>query len=186
LPDEVARALIGCKLVRHDASGSAGGIIVETEAYFAQGDPASHSHKGPTPRNQSMFGHPGIAYVYTIHARFCFNIVTQSAGVGSAVLIRAIQPTVGIDLMTQRRHQRPLLELARGPARLCEALAIDRSLDGHDIIGSDILELQSATTTKQPTIVASRRIGIRHAADRLLRFSLDGSPFVSRRPSSKK
>jgi DNA-3-methyladenine glycosylase len=92
-PAEVARDLIGCELIRHDSEGPAGGIIVETEAYLAQGDPASHSHRGLTPRNRSMFGKPGLVYVYTIHSRYCFNMVTEGTEIGSAVLVRALEPS---------------------------------------------------------------------------------------------
>jgi DNA-3-methyladenine glycosylase len=166
--------------------GTAGGIIVETEAYLSAGDPASHSYRGPGRKNRSMFGPAGHAYVYPIHARVCFNIVTEREGVGSAVLIRAIEPTMGLELMRARRGRESLLELTRGPARLCEALAIDRSLDGYDLIGGDRVVVarpsrRSGTGRREAgLVVASPRVGIRWARNLPLRFTLANHRFVSR------
>jgi DNA-3-methyladenine glycosylase len=183
-PAEVARELIGCEFIRETPEGPAGGIIVETEAYLADGDPASHSHRGPTKRNQAMFGPPGHAYVYTIHTRYCFNIVTEKVGMGSAVLVRAIEPTIGIELMKSRRRREKLLELARGPGRLCEALAIDLRMNGHDLIASDELVVRRQRSKADRPVSVSTRIGISSATDLLLRFTMEANRFVSRRPSS--
>lgn len=185
-PAEVARELIGCEFIHETNEGPAGGIIVETEAYLADGDPASHSHRGPTRRNQAMFGPPGHAYVYTIHTRYCFNMVTERAGVGSAVLIRAIEPTIGIDLMKSRRRRERLLVLARGPGRLCEAMAIDLRMNGHDLVGSEELLIGRRRKKSDPSVDVSTRIGISSATDLLLRFTMESNRFVSRRPSSSK
>ncbi len=185
-PAEVARELIGFEFIRQTPEGLAGGIIVETEAYLADGDPASHSHRGPTKRNQAMFGPPGHAYVYTIHTRFCFNIVTERAGVGSAVLVRAIEPTIGIELMKSRRYRDRLLELARGPGRLCEAMAIDLRMDGHDLVASEELIVRRRGKSTDRSVSVSTRIGISSATDLLLRFTMESNRFVSRRPSVTK
>jgi DNA-3-methyladenine glycosylase len=185
-PAEVARELIGFEFIRQTPEGPAGGIIVETEAYLADGDPASHSHRGPTKRNQAMFGPPGHAYVYTIHTRYCFNIVTERAGVGSAVLVRAIEPTIGIELMKSRRCRERLLELARGPGRLCEALAIDLRMDGHDLVTSEELIVRRRGKRTDRSVSVSTRIGISSATDLLLRFTMESNRFVSRRPSVTK
>lgn len=177
-PAIVARELIGAVLIRVAADGRTAGRIVETEAYLADNDAASHSRRGLTRRNASMFGPPGHAYVYTIHTRFCLNAVTQPRGIGSAVLIRAIEPLDGIVLMRQRRGiDRPLL-IARGPGRLCEALAIDRALDGLDLTHRGELWIAAAGTDVQPIIVGPR-IGISNAREHPLRFCLRGSRFVS-------
>src|SRR5437764_2901324 len=129
----VARDLLGHFLIRNTAAGCCGGPIVETEAYLSD-DPACHGAPGPTPRNRVMFGPPGHGYVYLIYGyHFCVNAVCRPAGVAEAVLVRAIEPMFGEAFM---RHQRPvskLRELTNGPAKLCEALGIDRGLDGIDL-----------------------------------------------------
>jgi hypothetical protein len=113
--------------------GLAAGRIIETEAYLGGEDPASHSYRGRSNRNAVMFGPPGVLYVYTIHSRFCMNAVTEAEGTPTAVLIRACQPLVGIELMKERRGREKMTELTTGPARLCESLAVDRRLNGWDL-----------------------------------------------------
>src|SRR5262245_19897305 len=108
---QVARELLGMMLVRQSGEGRTSGMIVETEAYLHGTDPASHSFRGRTRRNASMFGAPGRAYVYTIHTRFCLNAVAEGEERGAAVLIRAIEPTEGMELMQQRRSQTALRQL---------------------------------------------------------------------------
>src|SRR5438552_9634580 len=126
----VAPQLLGHYLIRNTASGPAGGPIVEVEAYLSD-DPACHGAPGPTPRNRVMFGGPGRGYVYLIYGyHFCVNAVCRPAGVAEAVLVRAIEPMFGLKFM---RHERPISkerELTNGPAKLCQALSIERGLDG--------------------------------------------------------
>ena len=183
----VAPKLLGHFLVRNTPTGHAGGIIVETEAYLSD-DPACHGAPGPTPRNKVMFGGPGHGYVYLIYGyHFCVNAVCRPVGVAEAVLVRAIEPVFGQEFM---RHERPVArdkDLTNGPAKLCEALGIDRGLDGVDMCDPTstlfIAENPAASKvrrTKGP-ILTTTRIGITKAAALPLRFYLDGSAFVSKR-----
>ena len=177
---DVAHDLLGAILVRSTDQGLSSGRIVETEAYLPTDDAASHSFRGLTPRNASMFGPPGHAYVYTIHARFCFNAVTEEKGVGSAVLVRAIEPLEGMELMVERRGKYATNNLVRGPARLCEALDVDRSWDGWDLTDGEQLWIeQGATPLSDRQIVVTSRIGISTAQDKMLRFIVQGNKYVS-------
>jgi DNA-3-methyladenine glycosylase len=182
-PAVVARELIGKRLLRQTPDGLCGGCIVETEAYLSSRDPACHASRGMTRRNAAMFGPPGHAYVYMIHARWCFNCVTEEVGLGSAVLIRAIEPFEGLPLMHARRGVENVLDLTRGPARLCQALAIDHSHNTWDLTaGSELWIADCEPFTRTPLkICRSPRIGISTAQHRLLRFYLAGNPFVSGR-----
>ena len=184
-PEQVGRDLIGMQLVRRTAQGVCRGTIVETEAYLAAGDSASHSYQGRTRKNATMFGRAGLLYVYPIHARYCLNAVTESRGIASAVLIRAVIPVQGIELMQQRRGS-ALIDIARGPARLCEAFAVDRRLDGWDLtrgvrIWIEQPDAASITDPKRtdPIIATSRRIGVTSAHDLELRFFMKDCPYVS-------
>ena len=175
---ELARALIGCVLVRTDGTVRTAGKIVETEAYL-QRDPASHSFKGRSARNASMFLAPHHAYVYKIYGTsFCINVTSESEGHGAAVLIRALEPLEGLASMEQRRGTTRVIDLCRGPGRLCQALAIDREFDGADLLRGRGLWLAGSALAR-PAIGASRRIGITKAAHRRLRFFEKGNPFVS-------
>ena len=175
----VAQELIGMLLCRRSRQGLAVGRIVETEAYLAQGDSASHSARGINRKNASMFGLPGHAYVYTIHARQCFNIVTESKGAASAVLVRAVEPVHGTQLMEQRRGMNRTRDLCRGPARLCEALDIGRDFDGWDLSKRRRLWVGTDTCVGDLRIGNSVRIGVTSAQDARLRFFLPDSEFVS-------
>ena len=179
-PVEVARELIGKHLVRNTPHGLCGGAIVETEAYLAADDPASHSFRGKTRKNTTMFGRAGLLYVYPIHGRYCLNAVTESRGIASAVLIRAVLPLQGIELMQQRRPC-SLLDLARGPARLCEAFAVDRRLDGWDLTRGTRIWVEQADETEvsDQQIAMSPRIGVTSGHGLELRFFLKDSPYVS-------
>jgi DNA-3-methyladenine glycosylase len=174
----LARFLIGKIVVRALPEGIASGRIVETEAYIP-GDAASHAYRGMTPRNRALFLEPGRAYVYVAYGiSNMLNVSAEAAGTGAGVLIRALEPLDGIAIMQQNRGTERLRDLARGPGRLCTALRIDRSLDGLDLcrrgplwLGQDELEAGK--------IGKSIRIGITKDAERLLRFYVRGSVFVS-------
>jgi DNA-3-methyladenine glycosylase len=174
----LARFLIGKMLVRKLAKGVAGGRIVETEAYGI-GDLAGHAFRGMTPRNRSLFLERGHAYVYLAYGTsLMLNVSSESSGLGAGVLIRAIEPTVGITIMQRNRAIEQVRDLARGPGRLCAALEIDRGLDGIDLCRNGPLWLGS---DGQPPgdIGQSKRIGITRAAESLLRYYVRGNWFVS-------
>lgn len=177
---EVARDLLGKSLWRRAADGLAGGVIVETEAYVAAVDPAAHAYRGRTARNASMFGAPGTAYVYRSYGiHTCLNVVTEAEGVAAAVLLRAIRPTAGLALMRARRG--PAIgdrDLACGPGRLCQALALTLAEDGASLLGPD-LWLTETPGLDGPPIAATPRIGITHAAAWPWRFIVAGDPYVS-------
>jgi DNA-3-methyladenine glycosylase len=185
----LARYLIGKIVVRELPEGRMAGRIVETEAYPPR-DPAAHHFRGQTPRTASMFLSRGYAYVYfTYGNHFMLNVSAEAPGVGGGVLIRALEPLEGIELMHAHRGTQTLLDLTRGPGRLASALRIDRGLDGVDLCTRGSLWLgcfsrpdaasNAAETGAVPRIGISRRIGITRAADRLLRFYERNSPFVS-------
>ncbi|WP_235934850.1 DNA-3-methyladenine glycosylase [Candidatus Laterigemmans baculatus] len=178
-PYDVAAALLGCALVRRMGGSLVGGLIVETEAYLAEDDPAAHSHRGPTPRNASMFGRAGTLYVYTIHAKYCLNAVTESVGRGSAVLIRALEPVWGLKEMRRRRGRDELRKLCRGPAMLCQSLDVDLRLDGANLCDGQSIWIERFAEPLQFETSATPRIGIRHAAELPLRFFIDGNRYVS-------
>jgi DNA-3-methyladenine glycosylase len=177
----VARELLGKIVVRRSVAGLCSGRIVETEAYLACEDSASHSFRGRTKKNATMFGPPGFAYVYPIHSRYCMNAVTEASGIASAVLIRALEPVSGIEIMQQRRGTKELIDLCRGPARLCEALAVNRRLDGWNMTRGTRLWIahNDPATIQEICITTSARIGVTSAHHAPLRFFIDGSPFVS-------
>ncbi len=169
---EVGRALIGLRLF----VDGVGGTVVETEAYTAD-DPASHSFRGRTARNASMFGPPGRAYVYRSYGlHWCLNVVCGTAP-GSAVLIRALAPECGLETMGLRRGKAGLRDLCRGPGRLCEALAVTGALDGMPM---DEAPFRVEPRAAAPAIGAGPRIGITRGADTAWRFGLVGSPYLSR------
>ncbi len=174
----LARYLIGKMVVRELPEGIVSGRIVETEAYVV-GDAAGHAYRGMTPRNRSLFLERGHAYVYLAYGiSYMLNVSSETPGIGAGVLIRALEPLEGIPIMQRNRGIERLRDLARGPGRLAAALRIDRSLDGLDLCRKGPLWL--ARGDHEPgEIGQSIRIGISKDADRLLRFYLRGSPFVS-------
>ena len=154
-----------------------GGVVVETEAYEPD-DPASHSFGGQTRRNATMFGPAGHLYVYRSYGiHWCANVVCADEGVGAAVLLRALEPTAGLDLMRTRRNLEDVRLLAAGPGRLTQALAIGEQHDGLDL-GEEPFALTPRDGAVE--VVVSPRVGITRATDRLWRYSLAGSSFVSR------
>ena len=173
-----APALLGSLLVRELAGERLVGRIVETEAYLAEDDPACHAHRGETPRNRAMFGEPGHAYVYRIYGlHHCVNVVTEPAGRGAAVLIRALEPLQGLETMAGLRGS---LALTDGPGKLCQALGIDRALDQADLTREGALYLLRPVTAPPEPVETSARIGITLAADRPWRFFLAGNRWVSK------
>ncbi len=180
-PVTVARELLG-KLLLHDDGGQLlVGRIVETEAYLAAEDPASHSHRGQTPRNTAMFGPPGHAYVYAMHRYHCLNVVTEGEGIPSAVLLRAVEPVQGMEVMSPRRGTERYANLTSGPGKLCQAFAIDRSLDQWALTHGQRLWLAAPMAETDIDIAVTPRIGVTSAQDSLLRFCDAASACLSRR-----
>jgi DNA-3-methyladenine glycosylase len=180
-PITVAKELLGKLIVRDSPEGLAGGRIVEVEAYLGGVDSASHSYKGKSNRNAVMFGPPGFLYVYAIHSRWCMNAVTEEEEKPTAVLIRAVEPLWGIDLMQRRRGRERLTDLTTGPARLCESLAVDRRLNGWDLtVGREIWIAEDPKAPPEtPPLLNTIRIGVTSAKEELLRFCYAGNPYVS-------
>jgi DNA-3-methyladenine glycosylase len=162
---KVARALIGKKLVRQIGGFKLSGMIFETEAYCGQEDSACHAHRGKTKRNSVMFGPPGHAYVYfTYGMHYLLNMVTEAEGKPCAVLIRAILPIAGLDKMEARRKRKGT-ELTNGPAKLCQALGIDKSLNGWNLTAGDELWVEDYKNIPAKLITATPRIGIDYAKE---------------------
>ncbi len=183
----LARALLGRYLVREGAGGRLVGRIVETEAYRPD-DPASHSFRGPTPRNAAMYREGGVAYVYGLHGHACLNVVAEPAGAAAAVLIRALEPLDGIAQMARRRFPlaeqplspRQLRLLCGGPGRLCRAFGITVEADNGRSLLEGELTLREEEDEAPPPVACGPRIGIRLARERPWRFTVRGSPFLSR------
>jgi DNA-3-methyladenine glycosylase len=174
----LARALLGCVLVRVSDDGTVAGRIVETEAYLPR-DPACHAFRGKSARNATLFGPPHRAYVYQIYGTsFCFNLSSERDGEGAGVLVRALEPVEGVELMRKRRAVERTDDLCRGPGRLCRAFDIDRSLDGIDLFTHPYLWLADSDALAL-RVRRSPRIGVTAAAERRLRFYAAGSPFLS-------
>jgi DNA-3-methyladenine glycosylase len=173
--DTVARQLIGMRLL----VDGVGGVIVETEAYDGE-DPASHSFSGPSARNAAMFGPPGCVYVYRSYGiHWCMNLVCREAGHGAGVLLRAIEPTDGLERMRERRGLDDVRLLCAGPGRLGQALGIDHGCNGLRLTEPPFALLPAAPGL-QANVVAGPRIGISKAVDQPWRFGLAGSRFLSR------
>jgi DNA-3-methyladenine glycosylase len=183
-PDVVARRLLGKRLVRRFEGERLAGRIVEVEAYFGLDDPAAHSFAGKTSRNEVLFGPPGFAYVYFIYGmHFCLNISCEPEGQAGGVLLRALEPLEGLRTMARLRGLTPRGDprlLASGPGRLCQALGIVR--ETHN--GIDVTHARSGLRVEDDGFVPAEiavlpRVGIRKAAERLLRFTIPGNRFVS-------
>ncbi len=170
---EVARDLLGKALVKFKGPEMVGGIILETEAYYGQDDPASHAYGGKTPRSEIMFGKPGIAYVYMCYGMYyLLNVVTENEGKPGAVLIRALKPLWGIDIMKRRRNANLEGRLTDGPGKLTIALGINKQDNGVDIVtgenGLYISDYKKGNSSS--SIAVTGRIGIKKGEDRMLRF----------------
>lgn len=168
-------------LLRATVEGVCGGVIVETEGYLSAIDPAAHGYRRPTPRTRIMYGPPGHAYIYFSYGmHYMLNISTEPAGVGAAVLIRAIQPTIGLELMRQRRGDSlPLRDLARGPGRVCAALGLSLAENGLLLTGDTLWLDDQPGLPPDASIATSSRIGISVGTDLPWRWYLVGSPYVS-------
>jgi DNA-3-methyladenine glycosylase len=182
----VARDLLGCRLVHDTPRGHAAGRIVEVEAYHGEEDPACHAAAGRTARTAPLYGLPGFAYVYFIYGMYhCFNVVTHAEGHPSAVLVRALEPLEGLELMRERRGSRRRAarrgvsdrELANGPGKLCDALGITLAENRADLIAS---ALRIEPGERPDGIVWTPRVGISVGTDRFWRCFVKGSPHVSR------
>ncbi|MEI6310420.1 MAG: DNA-3-methyladenine glycosylase [bacterium] len=178
----VAQQLIGTLLFHVSMDGPAGGIIVETEAYLGPDDQASHAFRGRTRRTETMFGPPGFAYIYLIYGMYnCLNVVTEPEGYPAAVLIRALEPCMGQDLMRRRRPRaRREEELANGPGKLCQALEVERGMNGWNLRTS---ALRLAPGRVAGEIGAGPRIGVDYAGpwtDQPWRFYELGNRNLSR------
>ena len=177
----LARFLIGVRLVHVTRAGRIAGRIVETEAY-PPGDPTGYARPGLTTSNAPLFEARGVGYVRMVYGvSLTLNLAAEEAGVGAAVLIRALEPTEGIDLMQRNRPASRLIDLARGPGRVCAALGIGRDLSGEDLCRSGRLFLERVRAVT-PGIRVSTRIGLSRDQHRRLRFVERGSPFVSVAP----
>ncbi|MGI8334700.1 DNA-3-methyladenine glycosylase [Actinomadura scrupuli] len=178
--DEVAPALLGRVLSRTTPEGEVAVRLTEVEAYAGPLDPASHAFRGRTARNAVMFGPPGHAYVYfTYGMHFCVNLVCGPEGLSSGVLLRAGALTTGLALASERRPRSSARDLARGPARLCQALAIDRELDGADVCSDGPLRILTGSPPGASEVRRGPRTGVSTAKDTPWRFWIDGEPSVS-------
>ncbi|MDO8501221.1 MAG: DNA-3-methyladenine glycosylase [Gemmatimonadaceae bacterium] len=176
----VAREMLGMILECRTPDGTASGIIVETEAYVGEHDPACHAAAGLTGRTEPLYGRPGLAYVYFIYGvHWCFNAVTRAEGLPSAVLVRALEPVTGLELMHQRRGPRVHgVNLTNGPGKLCAALGINGSMNGLSL-QRDSLVLREGRGVVADQIETTPRIGITKAADWPLRYFLRDNAWVS-------
>ena len=194
-PEKVARDLLGKVIVRRTSEGTVEARIVETEAYLGVGDPASHAHRGPTPRSRIMFGEPGHAYVYLNYGMYhLLNMVARPEGGAGAVLIRGVEPVRGADLMTGRRlealrrRHRPLgagpahlasSDVGNGPGKLTIALGVTLDDNGADLTRGDLVVRDAEPV--RGDIVRGPRVGVEHRSTQHLRFYLAGNPYVSRK-----
>lgn len=180
-PEEVARELLGTLLESRSGGATTGGVIVEAEAYLGANDPGSHAAtRGMTARNRVMYGPPGSVYVYfTYGNHHMVNLVCDAEGIAGAVLIRALEPRVGIEVMTERRGGTSLRELCSGPGKLTQALGIDLT-DNGTMLGEGRLVVYHSRRPSPDEIAVSGRVGLSAGHDLDLRYYLSGSPYVSK------
>jgi DNA-3-methyladenine glycosylase len=179
--ETVAREMLGTLIECATPHGRASGIIVETEAYVGEEDPACHAAAGRTRRTEPLYGRPGISYVYFIYGvHWCFNAVTRAEGLPSAVLVRAIEPVAGTALMQERRgHKVRGVNLTNGPGKLCAALGIDGSMNGLSLQRGALI-IREGEKVPDDQVEITPRIGITKAADWPLRYLIRGNPWVSK------
>ncbi len=176
----VAKELLGKVLSRRTKKGIISGYIVETESYGGKDDPASHAYKKITPRNSVMFGPPGYAYIYLCYGfHTLFNVITEKEGIPSAVLLRAIEPIEGIDIMKNSRKINNILELTNGPGKFTQAFMIDKSFNRKPVFNGDLVILDLGR--RDFRIAKRKRIGIKQGAEKLLRFYIKDNQFVSQK-----
>ena len=180
----VAKELLGKYLIRKIGTQTLAAKIVEVEAYLGNNDPASHAYRGRTERNAVMFRKGGHLYVYfTYGMHFCANIVTEDEGKGRAVLIRAVEPLEGIDVMIKNRELKPtgngISNATNGPAKFCEALNLKREQNGTDLLGREIY-LTQGNSIPESQVVSATRIGIKNGTEKKWRFYIRNNSFVSR------
>lgn len=179
-PRQVAVDILGCVLVHETAKGLTSGVIVETEAYRPE-DPACHAYKGPTMRNRSIFGRPGIAYVYLSYGiHKLLNVVCEGEGVGSAVLIRALRPLEGLEMMRERRKRE--MDLCNGPGRLTQALNIELAHDGTELTEPPLYIKRG--DAPEGEILATTRIGISRGTELPWRYLVEGERDISLQPKT--
>ena len=179
-PRQVAVDLLGCVLVHETKEGIASGVIVETEAYLCTDDPACHAYRGPDMRNRTIFLGPGLAYVYLSYGMHrLVNVNCEEEGKGSAVLIRALDPLEGLDLMAERRGR---LDLCTGPGKLTQALGIELSQDGHDLMHEPLTVRRGDTPPGE--VVSTTRIGISRGTELPFRYLVLDDPNVSVPPKA--
>ena len=176
---DLAKSLLGCTLVHKTKEGITSGVIVETECYH-QDDEASHTFRGPTARNKVMFGPGGHAYIYfTYGMHYCFNVVAGQDGKGEGVLIRALEPLEGMEIMKKRRGKDNIHQLCSGPAKLVQAMGISKADYGTPLFAGN-LHIKSPDKAKAIQVATGPRIGIKQAVDKPWRFWVKGNPFVSK------
>lgn len=183
--EDVAKILLGHYICRKTDAGLVKGMIVETEAYLSKNDQACHASRGKSRRNKTMFEEAGKAYIYFIYGNYyCFNVVSGPIGQGEAVLVRAVEPIAGLDLMRERRgypeHDK---NLTNGPGKLCQAFAIDKALDGHLLWQEPLYLEENSSKNEIMQIKATPRIGISVETEKKLRYIISGSNYLSRRES---
>lgn len=182
----IAKNLLGYTFIHECEAGKTAGIIVETEAYL-QDDPACHAYRKKSVRNAPMFGKAGTIYVYQIYGmHFCINISTNQTDIGEAVLIRALEPTEGLELMEERRlkqsklHQMKPKDLCSGPGKLVQAMGIHKHMNDWHILDSDLKIIPPKIQIAENEIITTTRIGITQGADLPYRFYVKGNKFVSK------
>ena len=178
----VARELLAKRLVRRIEESELVGRIVEVEAYGGADDPASHAYRGMTPRNQVMFGKGGFAYVYFTYGKhYCLNVTTEKEGVPGAVLIRALQPVSGIEMMRRNRRRKRLRYLTNGPGKLTEAMGITKRQNGLDLTKGGELFIREPQVEEDFEEVSTGRVGIRVGVEKPWRFYIKSNSFISRK-----